>query len=87
MLGSTEMDFGADRLSTVADDYVGPFAFTGILSRVSFEVRGKRDRERNPPTPRDRGPGWLRVGARRGARETRPSRATPRSAVWMSVSD
>jgi len=44
MLGSTGTDFGCDRLSTVVDDYEGPFPFTGRLKRVVFEVRGKRDR-------------------------------------------
>jgi hypothetical protein len=46
MLGSTGTDFGCDRLSTVVDDYVGPFAFTGTIERVVFEI-GER------PDPRD----------------------------------
>ena len=44
MLGSTGTDFGCDRLSTVVDDYEGPFEFTGELKRVTFETRGKPDR-------------------------------------------
>jgi hypothetical protein len=44
MLGSTGTDFGCDRLSTVVDDYQGPFEFTGELKRVTFETHGKPDR-------------------------------------------
>ncbi len=44
MMGSTGVDVGCDRLSTVVDDYEGPFAFTGTLSRVTFRVQSRRDR-------------------------------------------
>jgi arylsulfatase len=45
MLGSTGVDIGCDRLSTVVDDYTGPFPFTGTLSRVTFRIERRRDRE------------------------------------------
>ncbi len=44
MMGSTGVDVGCDRLSTVIGDYEGPFAFTGTLSRVTFRIHGQRDR-------------------------------------------
>ncbi len=44
MMGSTGVDVGCDRLSTVVDDYEGPFAFTGRLVRVTFRIQGQRDR-------------------------------------------
>jgi len=44
MMGSTGVDIGCDRLSTVVDDYEGPFAFTGTLSRVTFRIQGRPDR-------------------------------------------
>jgi hypothetical protein len=44
MMGSTGVDVGCDRLSTVVDDYEGPFAFTGRLARVTFRIQGQRDR-------------------------------------------
>lgn len=44
MLGSTGVDIGCDRLSTVVDDYEGPFAFTGEIERVTVQVEGRRDR-------------------------------------------
>lgn len=44
MLGSTGVDIGCDRLSTVVDDYEGPFAFTGEIERVTVRVEGRRDR-------------------------------------------
>jgi len=44
MMGSTGVDIGCDRLSTVVDDYDGPFAFTGRISRVTFRIEGRRDR-------------------------------------------
>ena len=44
MIGSTGTDFGCDRLSTVVEDYEGPFAFTGRLNRVAFEIRSKPDK-------------------------------------------
>ena len=44
MIGSTGTDFGCDRLSTVVEDYEGPFAFTGRLNRVSFQIRSKPDK-------------------------------------------
>ena len=43
-LGSTGLDLGCDRLSTVVDDYEGPFAFTGELRRVTFWIRSGQDR-------------------------------------------
>lgn len=43
MLGSTGMDIGCDRLSTVVDDYVGPFPFTGKLTRVVVEIERARE--------------------------------------------
>lgn len=43
MLGSTGMDLGCDRLSTVVDDYVGPFAFTGRLARVTVEIERRAE--------------------------------------------
>ena len=43
MLGSTGLDVGRDGLSTVVDDYEGPFPFTGELSRVTFRIRSRRD--------------------------------------------
>ena len=43
-LGSTGMDLGCDRLSTVVDDYEGPFSFTGELRRVTFRIRSASDR-------------------------------------------
>lgn len=39
MLGSTGLDIGCDRLSTVVDDYVGPFPFQGALRKATFEIR------------------------------------------------
>jgi arylsulfatase A-like enzyme len=44
MFGSTGLDVGCDRLSTVLDDYEGPFAFTGKLNNVTFRLRSRRDR-------------------------------------------
>jgi len=44
MLGSTGLDVGCDRLSTVVDDYVGPFAFTGEIRRATFKLRSERDK-------------------------------------------
>ncbi len=44
MLGSTGLDIGCDRLSTVVDDYEGPFAFTGTLRRAAFHIRSERDK-------------------------------------------
>ncbi len=43
-LGSTGMDIGCDRLSTVVDDYEGPFPFTGELSMITFRFRSEGDR-------------------------------------------
>jgi arylsulfatase len=42
MLGSTGMDIGRDALSPVVPDYPAPFAFTGTIERVSFDIRSKR---------------------------------------------
>ena len=44
MLGSTGLDIGCDRLSTVVDDYAGPFPFEGIVRRATFQIRGERDK-------------------------------------------
>ncbi len=44
MLSSTGVDVGCDRLSTVVDDYEGPFPFTGELHTVTFTIRSGRDR-------------------------------------------
>jgi arylsulfatase A-like enzyme len=52
MLSSTGTDFGRDRLSTVVDDYPGPFAFTGTLGRVEFGFRGRHDKRDIPVTAR-----------------------------------
>ncbi|MFM2073311.1 MAG: hypothetical protein RLZZ623_3575, partial [Actinomycetota bacterium] len=43
MLGSTGTDIGRDALSPVVDDYDAPFAFTGTIHSVTFEIRGKRE--------------------------------------------
>jgi arylsulfatase A-like enzyme len=45
MLGSTGLDIGRDALSPVVDDYDPPFPFTGIIERVTFQVRSRRDAE------------------------------------------
>jgi arylsulfatase len=44
MFGSTGLDVGCDRLSTVVDDYESPFAFSGTIHRVTFRIRGRRER-------------------------------------------
>ena len=51
-LGSTGMDLGCDRLSTVVEDYEGPFAFTGELRKVTFRIRSRRDRRDEAVTAR-----------------------------------
>ncbi len=43
MLGSTGLDIGRDALSTVVDDYEGPFPFTGAIERVTFEIHSRRE--------------------------------------------
>ncbi len=43
MLGSTGLDIGRDSLSPVVDDYVGPFAFTGSIERITFALRSRAD--------------------------------------------
>lgn len=43
MLGSTGLDVGRDGLSTVVDDYEGPFPFTGSIDRVTFRIRSAAD--------------------------------------------
>jgi arylsulfatase A-like enzyme len=43
MLGSTGLDIGRDGLSTVVDDYVGPFPFNGTIEKVSIEILSRRD--------------------------------------------
>jgi len=45
MLSSTGADIGCDRLSTVVDDYEGPFAFTGDLHKVTFTIHSRPDRQ------------------------------------------
>ena len=45
MLSSTGVDIGADRLSTVVDDYDGPFAFTGELHKVTFRTRSPQTQQ------------------------------------------
>ena len=44
MLGSTGLDIGCDRLSTVVDDYVGPFPFQGTVHKATFQIRSERDK-------------------------------------------
>jgi arylsulfatase len=44
MLGSTGLDIGCDRLSTVVDDYKGPFTFEGDVRRATFQLRSERDK-------------------------------------------
>lgn len=44
MLGSTVLDIGCDRLSTVVDDYVGPFPFQGAVRKGTFEIRTAPDK-------------------------------------------
>jgi len=41
MLGSTGLDIGRDALSTVVDDYEGPFPFTGAIESVVFSIRSR----------------------------------------------
>ncbi len=45
MLGSTGMDIGCDRLSTVVDDYEGPNPFSGTIETVTVEIRSPRSAE------------------------------------------
>jgi arylsulfatase A-like enzyme len=42
ILGSTGTDIGCDRGSTVVSDYVAPFAFTGELHSVVFDIHSRR---------------------------------------------
>jgi arylsulfatase len=44
MLGSTGLDIGCDRLSTVVDDYKGPFTFEGDVRKATFQLRSERDK-------------------------------------------
>lgn len=44
MLGSTGLDIGRDGLSAVVEEYEPPFAFTGTISDVVFEIVGRTDR-------------------------------------------
>jgi hypothetical protein len=46
MLGSTGTDIGRDALSTVVDDYEGPFEFTGTIRSVTIEIHRR-------PSPAD----------------------------------
>ncbi|HYD10115.1 MAG TPA: arylsulfatase, partial [Acidimicrobiales bacterium] len=43
MLGSTGLDIGRDALSPVVDDYDAPFPFTGVIRRVTFDIRSRPD--------------------------------------------
>jgi arylsulfatase len=43
MLGSTGLDVGRDGLSPVVDDYEPPFAFTGTIDRIEFNIRSRAD--------------------------------------------
>jgi len=43
MLGSTGLDVGRDALSPVVDDYDAPFAFTGTIDRITFQIRSRAD--------------------------------------------
>jgi hypothetical protein len=43
MLGSTGLDVGRDGLSPVVDDYDPPFAFTGTIERITFDIRSRAD--------------------------------------------
>ena len=43
MLGSTGLDVGRDALSPVVDDYDPPFAFTGTIDRITFDIRSRAD--------------------------------------------
>ena len=45
MLSSTGVDIGADRLSTVVDDYNGPFEFTGELHKVTFRMLSRAEQQ------------------------------------------
>ena len=42
ILGSTGTDIGCDRGSTVVSDYTAPFAFTGVLHAVTFDIQSRR---------------------------------------------
>ena len=43
MLGSTGLDIGRDALSPVVDDYEAPFAFSGTIERITFDIRSRAD--------------------------------------------
>jgi arylsulfatase len=43
MLGSTGLDIGRDSLSPVVDDYDPPFAFTGTIERITFQIHSRAD--------------------------------------------
>jgi hypothetical protein len=43
MLGSTGLDVGRDALSPVIDEYEAPFAFTGTIERITFDIRSRAD--------------------------------------------
>ena len=43
MLGSTGLDVGRDALSPVIDDYAAPFPFTGVIRRITFDIRSRAD--------------------------------------------
>jgi arylsulfatase len=42
ILGSTGTDIGCDRGSTVVADYTAPFAFTGEIHSVTFDIQSRR---------------------------------------------
>jgi arylsulfatase A-like enzyme len=42
MLGSTGTDIGRDALSTVVDDYDGPFPFTATINAVTIDIKGRK---------------------------------------------
>ena len=41
MPGSTGIDIGRNGLSPVVDDYEPPFAFTGRIRRITFDIKGR----------------------------------------------
>jgi arylsulfatase len=43
MPGSTGVDVGRNGLSPLVDDYEPPFAFTGSLKRITFDIKGRGD--------------------------------------------
>ena len=41
MPGSTGVDVGRNGLSPLVDDYEPPFAFTGRIRRITFDIKGR----------------------------------------------